>query len=135
MDNVWRSALPDATARLSGCGLRAFNVGRSCKEGADSGSAANCDPTVGHRQFVIDEHLSRPFDAVPHALASLEANAATFVDSLLCVDQLPLIGKQPPYADAPGVEDFLIGLKREDCTAEVRLGKASRHQQEQSKGP
>ncbi len=56
-------------------------------------------------------------DVVAYRLAALEADAAAFVQCEFGVDQIAVVVEEPLDAEPVSVEDFLIGLEREDDVA------------------
>ena len=72
---------------------------------------------VLHFQKEADRDLFRGLNAVADRLAVLQPDAAAFVERELGVDQIAMVLQQPPDADLVTVEDFLVGLKRQDDIA------------------
>src|SRR3954469_6867392 len=72
---------------------------------------------VPYFQKEADRDLFRGLNAVADRLAVLQADAAAFVERELGVDQIAMVLQQPLDAEFVTIEDFLVGLKRQDDIA------------------
>src|ERR1700674_372633 len=72
---------------------------------------------VFHVELIGQRNLLAGLDAVPDRLAVLESDAAALVQREFGIDQVAMVLEQPLDAEAIAVQNFLVGLERNDDIA------------------
>ena len=73
--------------------------------------------TIFDLELVGQRDLLAGLDAIPDRLAILQPDPAALVEREFGIDQVAVVLEQPLDAEAIAVEDFLVGLERDDDVA------------------